>query len=107
MFNNLYLALIHLYNVDIMSNEEISLNTKNKIVQSLKNHMQKKSLDKITVSDIVKDCQINRKTFYYHFKNIYDLVKWMLEEEAVEIVKKLHLMNDYEDAIVFVLNYVE
>lgn len=59
------------------------------------------------MSDIVKDCQINRKTFYYHFKNIYDLVKWMLEEEAVEIVKKLHLMNDYEDAIVFVLNYVE
>lgn len=44
MFNNLYLALIHLYNVDIMSNEEISLNTKNKIVQSLKNHMQKKEL---------------------------------------------------------------
>ncbi|MGN1182967.1 MAG: TetR family transcriptional regulator, partial [Faecalibacillus sp.] len=90
-----------------MTNEEISMNTKKKLSQSLKRHMQKKKLNKITVSDIVQDCQINRKTFYYHFKNIPDLVKWMLEEEAIEIVKKFDLMSDYEEAIIFVIEYVE
>ena len=35
-----------------------------------------KPLSKITVTDITEDCGISRMTFYYHFKDIYDLVEW-------------------------------
>ena len=31
-------------------------------------------LDKITVKDIVSDCGISRNTFYYHYRDIYDLL---------------------------------
>ena len=41
-----------------------------------------KPLHKITVSDITDDCGINRMTFYYHFKDIYDLVEWSCLEDA-------------------------
>ena len=41
-----------------------------------------KPLDKITVTDIAEDCGINRMTFYYHFKDIYDLVEWSCQEDA-------------------------
>ena len=33
--------------------------------------MEKKPLSKITVSEIIADCGVNRKTFYYHFEDIY------------------------------------
>lgn len=69
--------------------------------------MTKKSLNKITVTEIIKDCNVNRKTFYYHFENIYDLLKWILEIEAIEIVKNFDFMVDYEEAILFVIDYVE
>ena len=41
-----------------------------------------KPLSKITISDITEDCGINRMTFYYHFKDIYDLVEWSCQEDA-------------------------
>ena len=49
--------------------------TKRALEQSLKNQLLKKPLNKITVSNIADDCGINRMTFYYHFKDIYDLVE--------------------------------
>ena len=90
-----------------MKHEITTFNTKKTIAASLKKFMEKKPLSKITVSEIVADCQINRKTFYYHFENIQDLLKWMLEQEAIEVVKNFDLLLDYEDAINFVLDYVE
>lgn len=90
-----------------MTHDEISLQTKKRLAASLKKFMMSKRLNKITVTDIIKDCGVNRKTFYYHFEDIYDLLKWILEQEAVEVVKKFDLMVDYKEAIVFVMNYVE
>lgn len=89
-----------------MKHEITSLNTKKALAASLKKFMNKKPLSKITVSEIVNDCKVNRKTFYYHFADIYDLLKWMLEEEAIEVVKNFDLIVDYEEAMMFVIDYV-
>lgn len=56
--------------------------TKRALEQSLKNLLLKKPLNKITINDITDDCGINRMTFYYHFKDIYDLVEWSFHEDA-------------------------
>lgn len=56
--------------------------TKRALEQSLKNLLLQKPLTKITVGDIAADCGINRMTFYYHFKDIYDLVEWSCLEDA-------------------------
>lgn len=90
-----------------MTHSEISRQTKKKLAASLKKFMMTKSLNKITVTDIIKDCGVNRKTFYYHFEDIYALVKWILEQETVEVVKKYDLMVDYKEAILFVIHYVQ
>lgn len=58
--------------------------TKRALEASLKNMLLKKPLDKITISDIAEDCGINRMTFYYHFKDIYDLVEWSCAEDAAK-----------------------
>lgn len=90
-----------------MKREESTLITKKALAASLKKYMAKKTLKKITVSEIITDCNVNRKTFYYHFEDIYALLKWMLEQEAVEVVKQFDLLIDYKDAILFVIDYVE
>ena len=62
--------------------EDMSQVTKRALEQSLKNLLLKKPLTKITINDIAEDCGINRMTFYYHFKDIYDLVEWSCLEDA-------------------------
>lgn len=89
-----------------MRHEITTLNTKRALAASLKKFMEKKPLAKITVSEIITDCDVNRKTFYYHFDGIYALLKWMLEEEAIEVVRQFDLLADYREAILFVLDYV-
>ena len=56
--------------------------TKRALEASLKNLLLKKPLEKITINDITEDCGINRMTFYYHFKDIYDLIEWCCVEDA-------------------------
>lgn len=90
-----------------MKHEITSLNTKKALAEALKRIMRKKSFSKITVSEIIADCGVNRKTFYYHFEDKYALLKWMLENEAVEVVKHFNLVVDYEEAIQFVMDYIE
>lgn len=90
-----------------MKHKEATLQTKTALAASLKKFMEKKPLGKITVSEIITDCNVNRKTFYYHFEDIYALLKWMLEQEAIEVVKNFDFLIDYEDAINFVIKYVK
>lgn len=89
-----------------MKHEVTTLNTKRALAASLKKFMEKKPLSKITVSEIIADCGVNRKTFYYHFEDIYALLKWMLEEEAIEVVGQFDFLVDYKEAMRFVLSYV-
>lgn len=74
-----------------------------------------KPLNKITISDITEDCGVNRMTFYYHFKDIYDLVDWALEKDAEKAVENglsyetwsenfLSILRQVQDNRVLVLN---
>lgn len=69
--------------------------------------MQEKSFSKITISEITDACNLNRKTFYYHFKDIRDLLKWTLEQEAIDTIKEYSQMKNYGEAIEFIVDYVE
>lgn len=90
-----------------MTHAENSMRTKRALCQSLKELMKHKPFSKITVSELIRNCNINRKTFYYHFEDIYDLLKWMLEQETFEVVKQFDLLDDYQDIFLFVIDYVE
>ncbi len=90
-----------------MKHEEISLTTKRALAAALKDAMARKPLQKITVTELIRAADVNRKTFYYHFSDIYELLKWTLEEEALDEVKHYDLLRDYERAIAFIMDYVE
>ena len=44
-------------------------------------------MDKITINDLTTDCGISRMAFYYHFKDIYDLVEWVCVEDGKSELK--------------------
>lgn len=90
-----------------MKYEITSLNTKKLFAEALKKIILQKSFSKVTVSELIRECGVNRKTFYYHFSDVYDLLKWTLEQEAIDVVKNFDLIVDYEEAILFVLEYIK
>ena len=65
----------------------MSNTTKRALENSLKQMLLKKPLDKITISDLTDDCGISRMAFYYHFKDIYDLVEWSCMEDATRALQ--------------------
>lgn len=90
-----------------MKYEITSLNTKKLFAEALKKIILQKSFSKVTVSELIRECGVNRKTFYYHFSDVYDLLKWTLEQEAIDVVKNFDLIVDYEEAILFVIEYIK
>lgn len=58
-----------------------SYTTKNSLAASFKALMAQKPFQKISVGDICDNCGMNRKSFYYHFKDKYDLTNWIFIHE--------------------------
>ena len=59
--------------------------TKLWIADKMKSLMEKKSLDKIRVTEICREAQIERQTFYYHFRDKYDLVAWIFVHNSLNL----------------------
>ena len=81
--------------------------TKRALEQSLKNLLLKKPLTKITVSDIAADCGINRMTFYYHFKDIYDLVEWACLEDAKRALDEKKTCDTWQQGLLQIFEAVQ
>ena len=81
--------------------------TKRALEQSLKNLLLKKPLTKITVSDIAADCGINRMTFYYHFKDIYDLVEWACLEDATRALDEKKTCDTWQQGLLQIFEAVQ
>lgn len=69
--------------------------TKKALANSLKELMTEKPFLKISISDICNGCQMNRKSFYYHFKDKYDLVNWIFDTECKEIAEKNQMLEKW------------
>ncbi|MBQ7307092.1 MAG: TetR/AcrR family transcriptional regulator C-terminal domain-containing protein [Clostridia bacterium] len=70
--------------------------TKKAMAKAFKKLLQKKSFTSITITDICQNCGMNRKSFYYHFKDKYDLVNWIFKTEFLDVLKKEKLTyNEY------------
>lgn len=89
-----------------MKHEIPSLNTKKMLAETLLSLLQSKSLSKITVSEIVNTCQINRKTFYYHFTDVYALFEWYLEQEMETALNSINPL-DINTCISFSMEYLD
>lgn len=80
--------------------------TKRALAASLKKLLAKKPLDKITVTDITEDCEVNRQTFYYHFKDVHDLIEWIFTSEATKALDGKKTYETWQQGILQIFEYV-
>ena len=73
--------------------------TKKALEESLKKFLLQKPLDKITISDLTTDCGISRMAFYYHFKDIYDLVEWSCIEDASRALQGKKTYDTWQEGL--------
>ena len=80
--------------------------TKQALEASLKRLMLKKPLDKITIRDLTEDCGISRMAFYYHFKDIYDLVEWACIEDASAALQGKKTCDTWQEGLLQIFEAV-
>lgn len=84
----------------------MSQTTKRALEASLKKLLLQKPLNKITINDITEDCGVNRMTFYYHFKDIYDLIDWIMVEDAAKALEGKPNFETWSEAMLNILNEI-
>lgn len=72
-----------------------SIITRNALAQALQDLMDEKPFERISVTDICERCGMNRKSFYYHFRDKYDLVNWIFDRDFIKLIR-----SDLEDVSV-------
>lgn len=66
--------------------------------------MEYKSIDKITIKDLVDACNISRQAFYYHFRDIMDVVKYKFEKDMRTVLANSLNTSSLEEALqIFIL----
>ena len=58
-----------------------------------------KGVRKLTVKDIVEECRITRQAFYYHFEDIPELFRWMLEQETDRMLREALSQKTAEEGL--------
>ena len=61
--------------------------TKRALALAMKELMKTTPFSKISVGDICEKCEMNRKSFYYHFKDKYDLINWIYSTEFISNIQ--------------------
>ncbi|KLU61651.1 HTH-type dhaKLM operon transcriptional activator DhaS [Peptococcaceae bacterium CEB3] len=81
--------------------------TKKVLAESLKRLMTTKSLNKITVQEIVDECHLNRRTFYYHFHDVYELLGWIYKEEAIAQLQTHDDCDTWQEGFLNIFLYIQ
>ena len=77
------------------------------LAQSLKKLLSTRKLDKITVKDIAEDCGVNRQTFYYYFRDIYDLLEWNFCDATERLIRSGLDHGDWRSGVKAVTEYLQ
>ncbi len=67
--------------------------------------LNEKSLDMITVTDLVAECEINRKTFYYYYSDLYAILTELFETELKKVVAEYNETRTWEDSFLMAAEF--
>ena len=81
--------------------------TKRALANALRELMEEVPFDKIQVAHICERCDMNRKSFYYHFKDKYDLLNWIFDTEIISFIQNALARQEFEQRVEAVLDVCE
>ena len=69
---------------------------KKMIAEATRTLLVERHVKKLTVKDIVEQCHITRQAFYYHFEDIPELFRWMIEQYFEQVMREVLAQEDEE-----------
>ena len=63
--------------------------TKELLAESFLELAEKKPINKITIANIVENCEVTQPTFYRYFKDKYDMIAWIYARLAGQFISKI------------------
>ena len=84
-----------------------SQQTKQALAAALKELMAQKPIENITIHDLTEHCGIRRQTFYYHFEDVYDLLRWMFQEEGIPLLEQQKGALLWQEGLLQLFRYIE
>ncbi|MFB6466764.1 TetR/AcrR family transcriptional regulator C-terminal domain-containing protein [Cytobacillus sp. Hz8] len=80
--------------------------TETAIANAMKKLMKVKPFSDISVNDIIKECDVSRKTFYYHFRDKYDVINWIFNTDVVDSILESTTLNNWADGSLKLCRYI-
>lgn len=81
--------------------------TKEIIACAFKDLSSKKAIDKISITDIMKQADYRRQTFYDYFDDKYDLITWIFSYELSKRIQPKMGWEKWNDFLLYLLMYLE
>lgn len=85
----------------------MAVRTKQHICDAFISLLENEPVKKITVQNIVDQCNINRNTFYYHFEDIPALIEYIVEQKADELIARYPSVDSVNSAMLAVMEFAE
>ena len=94
----------------IKEREPQYMDMKEIITEAARKLVLEKKVKKLTVKDIVEECQITRQAFYYHFEGIPDMIQWSIKRGTRRLLEACKEQGGAEAALkylfVFAINAI-
>ncbi|QCX27807.1 TetR/AcrR family transcriptional regulator [Nocardioides jishulii] len=76
------------------------------LASALKARLRTEPLDKVTVTQLTRDCGLTRQAFYYHFPDVRHLAVWVFETEVAAQVRADASDVGWSDGLVRLMLYM-
>ena len=63
--------------------------TRRELSAALRELLRQRPLDQLRVRELTERCGLRRQSFYYHFKDVYDLFAWSVRQERALLLVRL------------------
>ncbi len=80
---------------------------KYKLAEAMKSCMKRMPVEKVTVKEIVEECQTTRQTFYRHFLDKYDLINWYFDKILLESFEHMGEGHTTYESLVKKFHYIQ
>lgn len=76
------------------------------IARTLYEMLKETPFDEITVTSIIRACGISRSTFYYHFKDMNNLLEWCMVTHFSKVLGKYKTYTTWPDGFLRILKEI-
>lgn len=78
--------------------------TRRELNGALRALLRQKPLDQLRVRELTEQCGLRRQSFYYHFKDVYDLFAWSVRQERTLLLDRLADCLTWRQALIELLD---